>query len=217
MRGAGPASSARRVTSPTPTRCGARRSSPRAVRTEAATAATEGLDLARDLGVERSFGSLLAAYAAEALLETGEWDRADELLSFALRPQTAFWAHYPLLVRAQLAVGRGDLDAARADLALGSRAAREPTSAARHARVTAELALWDGQPSAAAAAVAAGLHAIDGDASASHRARLGVLGIRAEADQIASVRRDPHACAAARRRARRLLTQTRTPRRRPQR
>ena len=130
---------------------------------EAASAATEGLGLARDLGVERSFGSLLAAYAAEALLETGDWDRADELLSFALRPQTAFWEHYPLLVRAQLAVGRGDLDAARADLALGSRAAREPTSAARHARVAAELALWDGQPSAAAAAVAAGLQAIDGD------------------------------------------------------
>ncbi len=176
--------------------------------TEAATAATEGLGLARDLGVERSFGSLLAAYAAEALLETGDWDRADELLSFALRPQTAFWAHYPLLVRAQLAVGRGDLDAARADLALGSRAEREPTSAARHARVTAELALWDGQPSAAAAAVAAGLNAIDGDASAPQSTRLGALGLRAEADQIASARRDPHVFAAARRRGRRLLTQT---------
>ena len=91
---------------------------------EAVGAATEGLRTAGRLGVGRSFGSLLAAYAAEGCLETGDWDRADALLSGAHRAGTAFWSHYPRLLRAQLAIGRGAFATARECLAaVGARRA----------------------------------------------------------------------------------------------
>ena len=42
---------------------------------EASRTALDGIAAARRLGVERSFGALLSAYAAEALLELGDWRR----------------------------------------------------------------------------------------------------------------------------------------------
>jgi ATP/maltotriose-dependent transcriptional regulator MalT len=150
---------------------------------EAARVAAEGMACAQQSGVERSFGALLAAYAAEALLETGDWDRAEELLAEAHRSGTAFWAHYPRLLHAQLATARGDVAAARDHLAIGAHGERQPTSAARYARVVAELALWEGRPDDAVAAVEAGLAGSRAGRSASQRVRLTILGLRALADR----------------------------------
>jgi DNA-binding CsgD family transcriptional regulator len=150
---------------------------------EAARFAAEGMACAQQSGVERSFGALLAAYAAEALLETGDWDRADALLAEAHRSGTAFWAHYPRLLHAQLATARGDVAAARDHLAIGAHGERQPTSAARYARVVAELALWDARPDDAVAAVEAGLAGSRAGRSPSQRVRLAILGLRALADR----------------------------------
>jgi DNA-binding CsgD family transcriptional regulator/tetratricopeptide (TPR) repeat protein len=149
---------------------------------EAVGAATEGLRAAGRLGVGGSFGSLLAAYAAEGCLETGDWDRADTLLSGARRAGTAFWGHFPRLLRAQLAIGRGAFATARECLAAVGADRPQPTSAARHARVEAELALWEGRPEAAVEAIEAGIAGTPAGRDDVHGARFGALALRALAD-----------------------------------
>jgi tetratricopeptide (TPR) repeat protein len=177
---------------------------------DVAQTALEGLEIARRTGLERSYGILLAGYAGEAFLEAGDWSRADEILAAALSPEATYWSHYPHLLRAQLAIGRGELAAAREHLEAGAQGAREPTSAARHARLTAELALWERRPEEAANAVAAGLRGPKTGA-AFQRTRLAAVGVQAEAErrQLASIARDTAAVGAARRRARRLLAEAR--------
>lgn len=174
---------------------------------EAGRVALDGLEAARRLGIGRTFGALLAAYAAEALLETGDWARGDELLDAAMRTGTAFWSHYPRLLRAQLAIGRGDLAAARDHLESGVQGAREPSSAARYRRLVTELALWERRPEAALAAVDDGLR----DAVGVHRLRLSALGLRAAAQTVAlaDVRRDRGSARSMRRYADRLLREAR--------
>jgi DNA-binding CsgD family transcriptional regulator/tetratricopeptide (TPR) repeat protein len=178
---------------------------------EAARVATDGLAQARQLGTERSFGGLLAGYAAEALLETGDWTTADALLTEQHRYGTAFWAHYPRLVHAQLAIWRGQFDAARRHLAAGADGERHPTSAARYARVMAELALAEGRPDAAAQIVSDALAGPGVGRGPTHRACLGTLGLRAEADRAeqAMARADTSTVDAIRRGTRRLVSQTR--------
>ena len=149
---------------------------------DAVRVAEEGLTLARRWGVERSFGALLAAYAAEACLDTGDWDRAEELLAEAYRTGTAFWAHYPRLLHAQLSIARGDHAGGREHLAAGALGERQPTSAGRYAQVAAELALWEGRPDAAVAAVEAGLAAHPHGGLP--RVRLAAWGLRALADRV---------------------------------
>ena len=177
---------------------------------DAAQTALDGLTIARRTGLERSYGVLLAGYAAEALLEAGDWSRADEILDAALSPEGTYWSHYPHLLRAQLAIGRGELTAARQQLEAGAQGAREPTSAARHARLTAELALWEGRAGHAARAVEAGLRGPKTGAGF-QRIRLAAIGVQAAAEcrQLASIGRDAAAVDSARRLARRLLAEAR--------
>ena len=174
---------------------------------EAGRYAVDGLALAHRLGAGRSFGALLAAYAAEAGLETGDWARAGDLLAEALRHGSPFWAHYPRLLQAQLATARGDFAAARQHIAAGAPGGRQPTSAARYARVVAELALWEGRPDEAASAVEAGLRGSAATRGTGQGARLATLGVRAQVErsQLAAVRREESTVDAARRRARYLL------------
>jgi DNA-binding CsgD family transcriptional regulator/tetratricopeptide (TPR) repeat protein len=178
---------------------------------EAARIADEGLMKARRLGVERSVGTVLAANLAEALLGTGDWDRAADVLATALRNGGAFWPQYPHILRAQLSIWRGEFDAAREHLVASAQAALEPPTAPTYDIMRAELAAWQGQMEAAASAVDESLrHAasIDSDLS---RPRACALGLRIEADRgrLALARRDAAAVAEARRRGRDLLREAR--------
>jgi DNA-binding CsgD family transcriptional regulator/tetratricopeptide (TPR) repeat protein len=172
----------------------------------AAAVALKGLELARRRGFERGVGNVLAVNAAEPLLAVGEWDRAEQVLARALRVGGPFWAHFPQLRRAQLAIGRGEVEAARRHLEAGAEGAREPQATALYACLTAELALWEGGPEAAAAAVE---EAVGGawERLGAHAAQVCALGMRALAELVllAAVRRDAAAVDDARRRAGKLV------------
>ena len=80
---------------------------------EALQLAEEGIARARELGVERSSGVILASNAVDPLLALGQWDRGEALIdrTLALAPPPAFRVY---LQRAKLwlLLWRGDLDAA---------------------------------------------------------------------------------------------------------
>jgi ATP/maltotriose-dependent transcriptional regulator MalT len=84
---------------------------------DAVREALEGVEVARELGLERSFGSMLAGNAAEPLLSLGDWGRARTLIDRALEldPPAPHVAHLRLL-SAWLLVWTGELDAAEAIL-----------------------------------------------------------------------------------------------------
>jgi DNA-binding CsgD family transcriptional regulator/tetratricopeptide (TPR) repeat protein len=174
---------------------------------DAVSVALEGLDYARSVGQERAVGNVLAANAAEALLAVGDWDRAAETLAAALRRGGQYWSYFLHLWSAQLAAARAEVEAARQHLDAAAPAAAEPNGAAYLACVSAESALWEGQPDQASAVVADGLasteisgvHYLDG--------RLCALGLRSEVELVhaAALARDADAGAAARTRAGALL------------
>ena len=85
--------------------------------TDALEQALRGVQVARDLGLERSLGAMLAGNAAEPLIAIGEWDRASSMISRALElePPMHHQAHLRLL-QAWLSVWRGELDVADATL-----------------------------------------------------------------------------------------------------
>jgi DNA-binding CsgD family transcriptional regulator/tetratricopeptide (TPR) repeat protein len=168
--------------------------------------AYEGLMIARRLGVERGPGTVLACNLAEALLGTGDWVRADDVLTAALRNGGTFWSHYPHIQRAQLTIWRGEFDTAREHLRAGAQAANEPPTAPIYALLHAELAAWQGRLDDAADAVDAALHQTESIGTMTSRLRACALGLRVEADRsrLAIARRDAPTIDQARRRARRL-------------
>jgi DNA-binding CsgD family transcriptional regulator/tetratricopeptide (TPR) repeat protein len=174
---------------------------------DAVRIAYEGLMTARRLGVERGAGNVLAHNLAEALLGTGDWQRAGDVLTNALRNGGTFWSHYAHLQRAQLGIWRGEFDAAREHLKAGVQAAFEPPTAPAYALLQAELAAWQGRIDAAASSVDESLRQAGLNGDLNSRPRACALGLRVEADRtrLALARRDPIAVDEARRRARRLL------------
>jgi tetratricopeptide (TPR) repeat protein len=80
---------------------------------EAARLAETALAALHRYGIDHT---TLVANQIEALLAIGEWDQADTLSAAALRAMTANYPHMPLVIRADVEVGRGDFDAARAHL-----------------------------------------------------------------------------------------------------
>jgi DNA-binding CsgD family transcriptional regulator len=80
---------------------------------EALQLAEEGIARARELGVERSSGVILASNAVDPLLALGQWDRGEALIdrTLALAPPPAFRVY---LQRAKLwlLLWRGDVEAA---------------------------------------------------------------------------------------------------------
>ena len=83
----------------------------------AVTEALAGIDVARSLGLERSFGAMLAGNAAEPLLALGEWDRAGQMIQRALEldPPAHHYVHLRLVL-GWMALWRGDLDQTEATL-----------------------------------------------------------------------------------------------------
>ena len=178
---------------------------------EAARDALEGLEAARRLGYERSSGVVMAANAAEALLGLGDWARAEEVLDAAIRAPGGFRREALHIVRAELALGRGELEEARRHLESAAPVALEPQATAVYACLQADLALWEGRPEEAASALD---DVLRGDASAAveiRGARVCALALRAEAElaQLAAVRRDTAGVEEARQRAKRLVERAR--------
>ncbi|MFF4948726.1 AAA family ATPase [Streptomyces chattanoogensis] len=89
---------------------------------QAAESARRGLAAASRAGLLRTFGPTHAANVAEALIATGHWDEATEILdhSLELAPAPSFRA-YLLVLRGSIALARGDLPLAEsaADFAHG--------------------------------------------------------------------------------------------------
>jgi DNA-binding CsgD family transcriptional regulator len=113
---------------------------------EAAQVAREGLDRAREIGLGRGHGAMVAGNTAEPLLALGKWDEAEQLITRALEldpPVRHVW--HLLTLQAWLALWRGDLDSAARSLAEArSRTARRqpgPQYELPLARVSAELSL----------------------------------------------------------------------------
>ena len=80
---------------------------------DAASQALTGIELAKERGLERSIGCMLAGNAAEPLISLGQWSRAYAMTERALEldPPANHVAHLRLL-QAWLRVWRGELDEA---------------------------------------------------------------------------------------------------------
>ena len=178
---------------------------------EAARDAIEGMAAARRLGYERSTGGVMAATAAEALIGLGDWARAEEILDAALRAAGGFRPEGLYILLAELALGRGELEAAHRHLESGSPAALEPQSTAAYACLQAELALWEGRPEEAASALDRVLRNEPRGDVQIRGTRLCALALRAETEraQLAALRRETAGIDEARRRARCLLDRAR--------
>jgi DNA-binding NarL/FixJ family response regulator len=174
---------------------------------DATRAGLEGIAVARRLGLERSHGIGLAVKVATGLVETGDWERAEEVLATATRLGGTFWPHRVEMLRAELELARGELERARRHLDAAAAGATRPFAAAPYARLVAELALWEGRVDDAVRAVDDGIRL----ASPDEQPRLYALALRAQAEraQLAADRRDRRAVAAARSRAAKLLDEAR--------
>jgi tetratricopeptide (TPR) repeat protein len=141
------------------------------------------------------------------LVETGDWERAEEVLATATRLGGTFWPHRVEMLRAELELARGELERARRHLDAAAAGATRPFAAAPYARLVAELALWEGRVDDAVRAVDDGIRL----ASPDEQPRLYALALRAQAEraQLAADRRDRRAVAAARSRAAKLLDEAR--------
>jgi DNA-binding CsgD family transcriptional regulator/tetratricopeptide (TPR) repeat protein len=115
---------------------------------DAITVATAGVHAARRAGLSRSSGMYAITNLASSLLATGRWDTAEQVLSEALEEQPAgVYRSFPHLILGELAVGRGDIAAAHAHLAIASetlsiRAGRSEERLPL-ARLAAEIALME--------------------------------------------------------------------------
>jgi DNA-binding NarL/FixJ family response regulator len=129
---------------------------------EAARLAREGIDRAREIGLARTLGAMLAGNAASPLFALGDWQGADRLIRRALEldpPARNVWQL--LAQQSWLQLWRDDLDGAEQTLhELRSRMARRnPGSqyALPIATLAAEIALAKNDPDAAWTEVLAAL------------------------------------------------------------
>jgi tetratricopeptide (TPR) repeat protein len=125
---------------------------------QAAEVAREGLAAAREYGLARTYGAVLANNVAEPLVSLGRWDEAGEVLEQALRlfpprlNRVCMWR-----LTGDIALARGDLRAAAESVA----SIRSVTDNARYdaqdqlplIRLEAELRLAQRRPAAALSAV----------------------------------------------------------------
>jgi len=156
---------------------------------ESARLAEAGLEVTRDYGI---YSAILVANHIESLLASGAWDEADRASAAALRAITANFPYALLMLRADLEVGRGDFESARAHLADALATLREDRGLGIYDVYIAELALWERRWRDADEAVRDALAA----ASSTHAAQLRVWfcakGLRAHAEltALAGARRD---------------------------
>jgi DNA-binding SARP family transcriptional activator/predicted ATPase/pimeloyl-ACP methyl ester carboxylesterase len=153
---------------------------------DSARLAAEAVEVVRRGGIEHG---PLRSNQVEALIAVGEWDEADRVSAAALRAITANWPHQTLETRAQLEIGRGDFDAARAHLEAALASVREDERGSlAYDPVAVDLALWEGRWTDAEAAVREALARARGRDAALFRVQLCAQGIRAQAEFAARAR-----------------------------
>ena len=121
---------------------------------ESARLGQEGLEVMRRYGID---STVLVANQIEALLAIGEWDEADRLSAAALRGITANFPYRLLIIRADVEIGRGEFDDARAHLEAARATLREDRGLGLYDVYLAELALWERRWTDADAAIHDGL------------------------------------------------------------
>ena len=171
---------------------------------ESAALAETGLKAIRSYGVNTT---VLVANQVEALLAIGDWDEADRASAAALRAITGSYPYMLLIIRADVEIGRGDLDAARAHLETASATLREDRGLGLYDAYLAELALWERRWADADAAVDNALAQARSTEAAQIRVQLCAKGLRTQAELavLARARRDADALRDRLGRARQLL------------
>jgi DNA-binding CsgD family transcriptional regulator len=152
---------------------------------ESARLGAAGLDAMRGYGIDHT---VLTANWIEALLAIGEWDQAESATAQALRSITANYPHMPLGLRADIELGRGDFDDARAHLEAARPTVRHEPGVATYDGYVAELALWERRWTDAEEAVRDGMAWARPRWGAQLRVWLCAKGLRAQAELAALAR-----------------------------
>jgi DNA-binding CsgD family transcriptional regulator/tetratricopeptide (TPR) repeat protein len=153
---------------------------------EAATAALDGIQEARRLGMAGAYGPFLAYNATEALVALGRWDQAEQVSRQGLEVARSDATSAPVfLARAAFELGRGDLHRAEARLKAARGLLPAPIPEAQKAGPLsaglAELALWRGDLDQAKQVVAEAVPLVA--TIPRYAAPLYALGLRVEADR----------------------------------
>jgi DNA-binding CsgD family transcriptional regulator/tetratricopeptide (TPR) repeat protein len=151
-----------------------------------------GLEAMRRYGIE---SALLVSNQVEALLAIGDWDEAERLSAAALRRITSSFPYVLLIFRADVEIGRGEFDAARAHLEAASATLREDRLLGLYDTHLADLALWERRWTDADGAIRDGLRQARPREAAQIRVQLCAKGLRAQAElaALARARRDADA------------------------
>ncbi len=179
----------------------------------AAGVAREGLATAREHGVARTYGAVLASNLAEPLVSLGRWDEAGEVIERALQLVP------PKVGRTYLQRLAGDVALARGDLAVAAESVASIRSVLEDtryhdqydlplARLETEMLLAQGRPAEALSAVEAALSHFDVLPSSRYAWPLLVVGARACAVAAAAGTRDGALAAKAAAIRDRLRTET---------
>jgi DNA-binding CsgD family transcriptional regulator len=163
---------------------------------DAYAVAQDGIGVARELGVERSYGAVLHGRAALCALALGRTQEADTLSARALDlAPDSFFSYNALEARGRLQLLRGELAEAERYLSGAGAMASELGDlmfTAPIAAATAELALWSARPQLAAQLATTVLRDAATRESPQHTSELHAVGARANADlaQAARATRD---------------------------
>jgi tetratricopeptide (TPR) repeat protein len=154
--------------------------------------AAEGIAVAREVGLERSYGLVLMGRGALCALGLGRTTEAGELTKAALElGEQTFFAFNALEARGRYELVRGDLDAADRHLAaaeaMGARSG-DPMWAGPVAAARAELALWRGDAQMAATIVRKTLAIAPERQCLQHTSELHAVGARALAELAIAAR-----------------------------
>ncbi len=156
---------------------------------ESARLGRAGLEVIHRFGI---YSPLLVANQIETLLAIGDWDEAERLSAAALRGIPSSFSYWLLTIRADVEIGRGEFDAARAHLEAASAALREDHVPGLYDAYLAELALWERRWTDADAAIHDGLVRARQHEAAQIRVQMCATGLRAQAElaALARARRD---------------------------
>jgi DNA-binding CsgD family transcriptional regulator/tetratricopeptide (TPR) repeat protein len=153
----------------------------------AVAVAVEGLDRARETGLEHTRGrAVLANNACASLVLLGKWDEATGIIKQLLEDHPAAERLFPCLTMVEIMMARGQFEAADQIMAEVREAGAwvgQPQFVGSWYACEAEIAIWRRQPDLARVAVADGLRTLAGSDDLVVALRLCALGLRNEADE----------------------------------